>query len=152
MPGYLIILPVGMCFCLNCFLVFLLNKRVNSCQVTFCNLIRFSRLEISDGSHPRTHLITRNAFSWWSFLATGSQRHFAPYSLEGRKDDNQKYSYFLLCHEVCRMVLPWAGVVWPSFLLDCDCGRADVAVFQGKKKAAVTVLLVSFEYTYRWTA
>lgn len=141
-----------MCFCLNCFFVFLLNKRVNSCQVTFCKLIRFSRLEISDGSQPRTHLITRNAFSWWSFLATGSQRHFAPYSSEGRKDDNQKHGYFLLCHEVCRMVLLWAGVVWPNFLLDYDCGRADVAVFQGKKMAAVTVLLVSFKYTYRWTA
>lgn len=47
-----IILPVGMCFCLNCFLVFLLHKRMNSCQVTFCNLIRFSQLESSDGSQP----------------------------------------------------------------------------------------------------
>lgn len=72
-------------------------------------------------------MITRNALSWWSFLATGSQRHFALYSLEGRKDDNQKYSYFLLCHEVRRMVLLQAVVVWPNFLLDCDCGRADVA-------------------------
>lgn len=140
MQTQLIILPVGMCFCLNCFVVFLLNKRMNSCQVTFCNLIRFSHLEISDGSQPRTHLITRNAFSWRLFSAAGSPQHIAPYSLgllekrrEGRRMTSTntlifcsvlKYSCWCCCELMLHDHVPCLSVA---------VGREDVAVFQRKK-------------------
>lgn len=118
-----------MCFC---FMVFLPNKRMNSCQVTFCNLIRFSHLEISDGSQPRTHLITRNAFSWRSFSARGSQQYFALYSLglleqerRGRRMTSTNTVIFCCsCELMLHDHIPCLNVA---------VGKEDVAVFQMKK-------------------
>lgn len=125
-----------MCFSLNCFLVILLNKRMNSCQVTFCNLIRFSHLESSDGSQPRTHLIARNAFSWRDhFYLQGDDDDILPHflcgSLKKKKVWSPKCWFFLFCLGL--VVLLWAALLWPNSLPECGCRRVDVAIFQRKK-------------------
>lgn len=153
MQTHLINLPVGMCFCLNYFLVFLLNKRMNSCQVTFCNLIRFSHLESSDGSQPTKGLTWLLEMHFpGDHLSTAWRWHFAPFSLWLLEEEKRMTTKILVF-----LVLSWSDGVPASwscmaeFLAWMWLWTGRCCCISKEEVATVTIWLVSFESKYRWT-